>query len=283
MLDAQQSVTMACLLDVIAPKPGNVHRGADFHDMTFLDFAASAVAIGPPIANANQQRLGKTILDAIRATRNVVSTNTNLGIVLCLAPLSAVREADDRPAALEKLFGALTSDDAEDVFTAIRLAEAGGLGEVDELDVNATETGPSDLMEAMQSAKDRDRIAELYVTRFELIFDFVVPRLCLNCENRGLIDGILATFVETLSTYPDTLIKRKCGPELAIEASDRAKRVLDGEPNNFHNLLSDLDFWLRSDKNRRNPGTTADIVTAAIYLGLLDQKIGLGEDLLLRR
>jgi len=278
MLDSQQCVTMACLLDVIVPKPGNVHRGADFQDMTFLDFAASAVAIGPSIANADQQRLGKTILEAIRATRNVVSTNTNLGIVLCLAPLSAVRNKDNRQSALDELFRSLSKEDAEDVFAAIRLAKPGGLGEVAEMDVNEKLKTP-DLMSAMIWSKDRDRIAELYVTRFELIFDFVAPLLHSNCEKRGLIEGILATYVGTLSTYVDTLIMRKCGPNVAKEASDRAKKVLDGGPDNFHNLLSDLDFWLRSDNNRRNPGTTADIITAGVYLGLLDGHLRLGEDL----
>lgn len=277
MLDSQQCVTMACLLDVLAPKPGNVHRGADFEDMTFMDFAASAVAIGPSIADANKQRLGKTILDAIQATRNVVSTNTNLGIVLCLAPLSSVRDAADRPAALGKLFDSLTSEDSKDVFNAIRLAKPGGLGEVAEMDVNAKPEAP-DLMYAMELSRERDRVAELYVTNFRLLFDFVAPRLYLNCEKRGLIDGIVTTFVETLSTHIDTLILRKCGQKVAQEAADRAKRALDASEQNSHNLLSDLDFWLRSDNNRRNPGTTADIITSGIYLGLLDGKLRLGKD-----
>jgi triphosphoribosyl-dephospho-CoA synthetase len=42
-----QCATLACLLEVTASKPGNVHRGCDFEDMTFLDFAVSATAIGP--------------------------------------------------------------------------------------------------------------------------------------------------------------------------------------------------------------------------------------------
>ena len=90
MLDLTQCVTMACLLDVIAPKPGNVHRGADFEDATFLDFAASAVAIGPVIARAKEQALGQTILQAVQARRSVTSTNTNLGIILLLSPLAGL-------------------------------------------------------------------------------------------------------------------------------------------------------------------------------------------------
>ena len=42
-----QLATLACLLEAMASKPGNVHRGADFEDLTFADLALSAVAIGP--------------------------------------------------------------------------------------------------------------------------------------------------------------------------------------------------------------------------------------------
>ena len=44
-LSIGQCASLACLLEVSAPKPGNVHRGADFEDMTFADFAASRFAI----------------------------------------------------------------------------------------------------------------------------------------------------------------------------------------------------------------------------------------------
>ena len=89
MLTTEQCAILACLLDVTAAKPGNVHRGADFADTTFLDYAASAVAIGPAMRDAADRGVGPTVLDAIRATRAVTPCNTNLGIVLLLAPLAA--------------------------------------------------------------------------------------------------------------------------------------------------------------------------------------------------
>ena len=51
-LSIGQCATLACLLEVTAAKPGNVHRGADFDDVTFADFAISAVAIGPAMERA---------------------------------------------------------------------------------------------------------------------------------------------------------------------------------------------------------------------------------------
>jgi triphosphoribosyl-dephospho-CoA synthetase len=57
-----QCITLACLLEVTAPKPGNVHRGADFDDLTFADFLVSGVTIGPILATAAQIRVGQAIL-----------------------------------------------------------------------------------------------------------------------------------------------------------------------------------------------------------------------------
>ena len=41
---------LACLLEVSAPKPGNVSPGRHFADLTYEDFLTSAVAIGPAFA-----------------------------------------------------------------------------------------------------------------------------------------------------------------------------------------------------------------------------------------
>ncbi|HIN54128.1 MAG TPA: triphosphoribosyl-dephospho-CoA synthetase, partial [Planctomycetes bacterium] len=57
-----QMATLACLLEVSAPKPGNVHRGADFEDLTFYDFQTSAVAIGPVFDQAEKYRVGGIVL-----------------------------------------------------------------------------------------------------------------------------------------------------------------------------------------------------------------------------
>ncbi|MFT5302427.1 MAG: triphosphoribosyl-dephospho-CoA synthase, partial [Mariniblastus sp.] len=46
--------TLACLLEVSAPKPGNVHRGADFEDVSFVDFATSAVVLGEMITACSE-------------------------------------------------------------------------------------------------------------------------------------------------------------------------------------------------------------------------------------
>jgi triphosphoribosyl-dephospho-CoA synthase len=36
----------------------------------------------------------------------------------------------------------------------------------------------------------------------------------------------------------------------------------------YERALTELDFWLRSDGHRRNPGTTADLIAAGLFVGL---------------
>src|SRR6185436_1568049 len=89
-LSVSQCATLACLLEVTAPKAGNVHRGADFDDLTFTDFAVSAAALGPAMETAASGGVGSAVFAAIESTRKLVNTNTNLGMALLIAPLAAV-------------------------------------------------------------------------------------------------------------------------------------------------------------------------------------------------
>src|SRR5207253_154562 len=87
-VDVATAGQLACLLEVSAPKPGNVSPFASFRDTTYEDFLASAAAIGPALAGAGQRSLGATIRAAAEATARWAPSNTNLGLVLLLAPLA---------------------------------------------------------------------------------------------------------------------------------------------------------------------------------------------------
>src|SRR5437868_13826738 len=133
---------LACVLEVTARKPGNVHRFADFDDLTHLDFLLSAAAVAPVMDEAPRRRVGETVLAAIRATRRVTAANTNLGIVLLLAPLASVPLGEDLLMGVRQVLRGLTLDDSRDVFAAIRLANPGGLGRSPEQDVADEPTQP---------------------------------------------------------------------------------------------------------------------------------------------
>jgi triphosphoribosyl-dephospho-CoA synthase len=271
-----QCATLACILEATAPKVGNVHRGADFADLTLHDFLVSAVAIAPAMEAAAVNGVGQTVLAAIRATRAVVATNTNLGIVLLLAPLAVV-PANELLAtdSVQHVLKSLTPADAAAVYEAIRLAQPGGLGKVAEMDVASAP--PADLLAAMRAAEGRDLIAQQYVTAFRLVLDEVVP-LLVEGRERGwsLTDAIIHTHLVLLSRHPDSLIARKCGGEVAKQASALAAQVLSsGEPPDeaYYEAVADFDFWLRADGHRRNPGTTADLIAAGLFAALREYKL----------
>lgn len=269
-LSIGQCATLACLLEATAPKPGNVHRGADFEDLTFTDFLVSAAAIGPPLEAARTTGVGPAVLAAVRGTRRLVPTNSNLGMVLLLAPLAAVPRKVGLATGVGEVLRQLTPDDARDVYQAIREARPGGLGKVAEMDV--ADAPPDDLLVAMRAAAPRDLVARQYSENFATVLEQVVPWLAAGCRaGWPLTTAIVHAHVRLMSVHPDSLIARKCGAETAREAAARAARALAaGNPPDeaYHEALADLDFWLRSDHHKRNPGTTADLIAAGLFAGL---------------
>jgi triphosphoribosyl-dephospho-CoA synthase len=262
---------MACLLEVLAAKPGNVHRGSDFDDATFGDFVLAGQAISSVMERAPHERLGQTILYAVQATRAVTATNVNLGIILLLAPLAMIERDEEWRAGLPHVLEHLTSEDACDVYDAINLAQPGGMGKVSEADLSAAP--PSDLLTAMRLAAERDTIARQYTNNYHEIATIVLPMLLENLRKLPILSAIVRTHVEVLAALPDTLIARKCGPLIAEQASEWAGEVLTaGERSSeeYYHALADLDFWLRADGRKRNPGTTADLICAALFLALRD-------------
>jgi triphosphoribosyl-dephospho-CoA synthase len=274
-LSIGQCTTLACLLEVNAPKPGNVHRSADFDDLTLNDFVASAVAIGPIMAAAAVNGVGETVLQAVHATQRLSVTNSNLGMALLLAPLACVPRDEPLRAGVARVLSDMNQADAVAVYKAIVVAQPGGLGEVDEMDVRSEP--PGDLLAAMRLAAERDLVARQYANDFAEVFDEVVPAMISNrARNVALPHAIVDAQMRLLACHGDSLIARKCGVETSQRAKQFAQRVLDaGTPHDedYWREVSNLDFWLRSDGHRRNPGTTADLIAAGLFVCLRDELV----------
>lgn len=280
-LDVGSLAQLACLLEVSAPKPGNVSPGVGFGDATYEDFLASAAAIGHPLGTAATRPLGDTILLAIQATRRWTGTNTNLGIVLLLAPLAraaslikgsaAVIPAVTLRDAVGDVLAATSVDDARAAYAAIRLAAPGGLGSAESQDV-AGEPNVT-LTDAMRLAAGRDGIAREYATDFHATFEIAAPALC-TARTDGLSwnDAIVETFVTLLAAQPDSHIARRAGLALARDVTSQAatvKRLGGVRTAAGRSAIARFDASLRDERHRANPGTTADITAASIFVVLL--------------
>jgi triphosphoribosyl-dephospho-CoA synthase len=265
----------ACLLEATAPKPGNVSPGQPFADSSYEDYLASAAAIGGPFTRIGERPLGSIVRLAIEATGRCTRTNTNLGIVLLLAPLAraalvAGRDRDLREA-VRQVLERTTVDDAREVYAAIRQAAPGGLGRVDEQDVG----GEPDrtLLDVMRLATDRDGIAREYATGFQTTFDIAAPSL-RRARTDGLAwsDAIVEVFLTLLAATPDTHVVRRSGAALAAEVSRRAQAALDAggvRSATGRCAIEEMDRALRDPRHAANPGTTADLTAAAAFVVLV--------------
>lgn len=268
------AAALACGLEAAAPKAGNVHRSADFADLTFYDFLLSGQLLGETIDQLLGCSLGELVLAIVQATRRQVRSNSNLGIALLLAPLAlSFRQGALSACSVSDVLEASTARDASLIYEAIRVAQPGGLGTAPRHDV-LTSSPPEHILLAMQLARDEDLIARQYVNGLADVFDSGVPLLLAETSRHGsLIKGIASAHLQLMSLLGDSLVRRKCGPELESQLRARATKVAEqigmagwaeGEP-----ALADFDFWLRSDGHRRNPGATADLIAASLFVAIL--------------
>jgi triphosphoribosyl-dephospho-CoA synthase len=259
----------ACLTEVRAYKPGNVSFASAGHGMQARDFVASAEAASATIAQPGLA-VGERILRAIEATRFVVSFNTNLGIVLLCAPLvhAALQSSPERGlrGRLESVLAALTVEDAELAYRAIRLAQPGGLGTSARHDVAATPRVT--LLEAMREAAGRDRIASQYETVFADVFELGLPaarEFLARWQSREW--AAVAVYLRFLSRFPDSLVARKHGEQTAISVTEQARHgaAMTESARDPREALPALEA-LDADLKRRsiNPGTTADLTVATL-------------------
>jgi triphosphoribosyl-dephospho-CoA synthase len=272
--DVAAAAQLACLLEASAPKPGNVAPERHFHDTRYEDFLASAVAIGPALTGAGERPLGRTIRAAVEATARWARANTNLGIILLLAPLAraAVRPGGTLRERLGRVLAETTVADAVEVYAAIRLARPGGLGRAEVEDVATPPT--VSLREAMALAAERDAVAREYVSDFASTFEVGAPALrAARADGLAWGDATVETFLLLLGAGRDTHIARKLGPE-AAEAISRQAREVAAAGGVRHpagrEALARLDADLRDPTNSRNPGTTADLTCAALFVVILE-------------
>jgi triphosphoribosyl-dephospho-CoA synthase len=264
----------SCLAELDALKPGNVHRFGDEDVGTSVgDFEISARVAAPALA-ASGLSVGERIRRSVEATIDAVGHNTNLGIILLCAPLAAASlgpAGGDLRERLAKVLARLSAADARETYAAIRRAKPGGLGQAPAHDVGGEPE--ITLLEAMQAAEGRDRIAWNYTHDFADIFDLGVPRLKqAMADSNSRPSATTSVYLGFLASIPDTLIARKFGMAQALEVQQEAKAVAARFDNRADEQVRNRDLMVfdRSLKARGlNPGTSADLVVATLFAASL--------------
>jgi len=301
--NVSRCLELAILLEVSGyPKPGNVHRTADFPETRYEHFLASAVAIAPSFKKAAEQGIkvseekidptevgiGNIIKDAVdRMGWSQSGGNTLLGAIILLAPIAAAAGMIANQFSLPKLrenikviVESTTPEDAVDVYDAIAIVNPGGLGKSPKLDV----TDPTSkkrileeqvtLFETFKIASAYDSIASEWENNYPITFDLGYPYFTRQLEETGDINtATVHAFLKILSEVPDTFISRKVGLAKAESISAEAGRILkEGGLTTplGRNLLQKLDMKLRDPAHDLSPGTTADITEAVLALNNLN-------------
>jgi triphosphoribosyl-dephospho-CoA synthase len=125
---------------------------------------------------------------------------------------------------------------------------------------------PADIHEAMRLAAPRDQIAALWIHGYAGLVAGVVADLAQEFAAGDDWDAaIVRGFLRQLGRAADSLVARKHGDAVAEAVSARAAAVLAGPDEEWRDRAAAFDRGLRGPQ-RINPGTTADLVAAALYI-----------------
>jgi triphosphoribosyl-dephospho-CoA synthase len=294
---------LAVLLEASAHKPGNVSVVTNFESTRYEHFLASAVAARPffefacergvavhegkiDVADVGVGNIIRRCVEEIDAWQH--GGNTLLGTVILLSPIAvaagmAVTEDDfgvrGLRADLKSVVESTTPEDAIDVYGAIKIARPSGLGKAPRLDVNDPASASrileekTTLFQVFRIAEKYDMICSEWVNNYPVTFDVAYPALEKQMKNGADPNvAVIQVFLKVLAEYPDTFIARKTSFEKAREVSLEAEGILDLgglTTAEGRQSLNKFDRELRKSSNLLNPGTTADIIAAALALCIL--------------
>jgi triphosphoribosyl-dephospho-CoA synthase len=267
---------LALLLEVSGtPKPGNVDRHRDLNGLRFEHFIAGAVGArsGLQCAAAGDS-VGAAFEQAINGMSNQQGGNTQFGCLLLLVPLiKAAATQSLTPDGVRSVVDATTVEDAVDFYRAfehVDVAVEDPPADADALDVRRGSEAAStirdrgltlfDIMELSADPEDRfgDGNAREWVSGFERTFEAADSLLA---DEGPVGDRTARVFLELLADQPDTLVAINHGEAAAREVSERAAAV-DGDLAAAERLAEAF-----VDEGY-NPGTTADITAAALFVAL---------------
>ncbi|WP_435063891.1 triphosphoribosyl-dephospho-CoA synthase [Halobaculum sp. EA56] len=273
--DPAANAELALLLEVAGtPKPGNVDRRRDLADLRFEHFLAGAVGARPGLDRAAAgDPVGEAFEAAVAGMSEQSGGNTQFGCLLLLVPLVRAAAAGD-----------LSREGVRAVCEATTVADAAGFYRAFE-HVDVAVTDPPEGMDALDVRRGADAVATLRERGLPL-FDVLresadlpdgrgdanarewvegFPRTfraaaAIRADEGPITDRTARAFLDLLAEAEDTLVRTQHGPEVAREVRERADEV---------DTLDEAEAWAEELVDRGvNPGTTADIAAAALFVAL---------------
>ncbi len=258
-----ETCMISCIVEAGTFKPGNIYPGK----RGFLDFVVSAVLLGKTIekvCNEREVHLGRFVKEAVLERKRFVASNTNLGIIMLCMPIAvaATKGVDRLEKTVNELVRSTTTEDAVEIAETVKISGA-FLGEPEngpdlrfEKGLEEVRYHGTTLLELFLISSKWDSIASEWVNGFPITFSGA----------EMLLSGrsVLHLYMEILSRYPDSLVQRRFGKDIAKRISRKAKELL----SNFS--LDNLKRWDRYlCRKGINPGTTADLVASSVFVALL--------------
>jgi triphosphoribosyl-dephospho-CoA synthase len=287
-----ENAQLALLLEVAGtPKPGNVDRERDLPGLRFEHFLAGAVGAGSGFRAAEDgAAVGEAFEQAVAGMSQQAGGNTQFGALLLLVPLvRAAAEVEDgelSPEAVRPVVENTTVEDAANFYRAFDHADVyvdDPPEDAEELDVRrgseavpAVEDRGVSLYEVMElGAEDEagssgDDVAAEWTGGFERTF-WAADRLAALARASSPSPPASAlgarVYLELLGREPDTLVAKQHGPKVAESVRVRAQEALAGGPEVVEAFAEALV------EDGVNPGTTADVTAAALFVALEREEV----------
>ncbi|QZX99557.1 triphosphoribosyl-dephospho-CoA synthase [Halobaculum rubrum] len=271
---------LALLLEVAGtPKPGNVDRARDLAELRFEHFLAGAVGARPGLERAAAgDPVGEAFGTAVAGMSEQSGGNTQFGCLLLLTPLVRAAAADDRALAPDGVAAVCESTTVDDAAGFYRAFEH----------VDVAVTDPPEGMDALDVRRGADAVPALRereVTLFDVMRESAAPvdergtpgdanarewvegyprtfraAEAIRADDGPIADRAARAFLDLLAEAEDTLVRTQHGPETAAEVREQAARI---------DSLDEAEWWADELADRGiNPGTTADVTAAALFVAL---------------
>ncbi|MFB6117895.1 triphosphoribosyl-dephospho-CoA synthase [Halosegnis sp.] len=259
----------ALLLEVAGtPKPGNVDRHRDHPDLHFEQFLAGAVGAREGLAAATEGPIGSAFETAVAGMSRRAGDNTQFGCLLLLVPLvRAAAVGDLSREGVKEVCEATTVADAAAFYRAFEHVDVAvadppeGMADLDVrrgADAVATvEARDLSLWDVLARTED-DGNADEWTAGFPRTFREAAR---IRADDGPVADRGAQAFLRLLAERPDGFVRTTVGDAAAREASERAQACLNGEEDPEQLAEAFVDRGI-------NPGTTADITSAALYVAL---------------